>query len=141
QQAALVAGDRLFVGFTERYEIGVYSADGALRMLVRKMVEPLPVTPEDVQEYERMTLEGASDAHWRQRMEEKLAAVEYPSHHPAFSAALVDAAGSLWVMEYARNRDEGPPRWSIFEPQGRWLGTVETPRGFGTRETREESEI
>lgn len=137
-RAELIAGDRLFVGFPERYEIGVYSADGTLRMLVRKMVEPLPVTPEDIKEYRRRSLEAATGDRGRRRTEELLAALEYPSHHRAFGAVLVDAAGNLWVGDYAGPWNEGAPRWSIFDPEGRWIGTVETPRRFGIREIGED---
>ena len=42
---------------------------------------------------------------------------------------LVPPQGNLWVKEYSRPTDERP-RWSVFDREGRWLGTVETPDGF-----------
>lgn len=42
-------------------------------------------------------------------------------------AACLDAGGSLWV---AYDRLEGEPfRAAVFDPEGRWLGDVETSPG------------
>ena len=52
-------------------------------------------------------------------------------HLPAFSTVLADAAGHLWVREYDLPREENPvPLWTVFDPEGRVLGFVETPNGL-----------
>ena len=43
--------------------------------------------------------------------------------------ALVDDPGNIWVLEYNRPGD-GQPRWTVFDPDGRLLGTLEFPIGF-----------
>jgi hypothetical protein len=40
-----------------------------------------------------------------------------------------DALGNLWLQDY-RMADDEPFRWSVFDPEGLWLGVVETPLGF-----------
>lgn len=42
----------------------------------------------------------------------------------------MDEEGHLWVADYRRPRDE-EPRWSVFDPNGRLLGTVPMPPKFG----------
>ena len=50
---------------------------------------------------------------------------------PAFSSFIGDAAGHLWVREYDFPREERPaPLWTVFDPEGRVLGYLETPRGL-----------
>jgi hypothetical protein len=48
---------------------------------------------------------------------------------PAFDHLITDEAGNLWVRDYLVSPDDAP-RWSVFDPQGRWLGTAETPAGM-----------
>ncbi len=58
---------------------------------------------------------------------------------PAFSVILTDATDHLWVQEYEYPREERPaPLWSVFDPEGRMLGFVETPRRLGILEIGED---
>ncbi len=52
-----------------------------------------------------------------------------PRTFPAFSDLEVDATGHVWVGEYRRPGDERP-RWSVFDSEGRLLGSVGTPPGL-----------
>jgi sugar lactone lactonase YvrE len=51
--------------------------------------------------------------------------VEIPATMPAYGSFLIDAEGNLWVEEY-RIRGE-QPSWAVFNPDGRFLGTVDVP--------------
>ncbi|HSG82474.1 MAG TPA: hypothetical protein VLC48_09495, partial [Gemmatimonadota bacterium] len=52
-----------------------------------------------------------------------------PEHLPVYQGLFVDDLGYLWVEQY-RLPWEDPPQWEIFDPEGRWLGRVTTPRRF-----------
>ena len=41
----------------------------------------------------------------------------------------MDAAEHLWVLEY-RPPGDATQRWSVFDPDGRWLGVLTAPEGF-----------
>lgn len=45
---------------------------------------------------------------------------------PALVDLVVDDVGDIWAERYRFPWDT-IPRWDVFSPQGRWLGTVETP--------------
>ena len=52
--------------------------------------------------------------------------------YPAFEEIVTDLAGYLWVREY-RMFDmlgEGDVVWTVFDPEGRIEGLVETPVGL-----------
>lgn len=54
-----------------------------------------------------------------------------PETMPAFGwQILVDRADNLWVIEYERPGELQRRRWSVFDPDGRWLGLVRLPDGF-----------
>ncbi|WP_420462087.1 hypothetical protein [Candidatus Palauibacter sp.] len=58
---------------------------------------------------------------------------------PAFSSVVADATGNLWVREYEYPREKRPaPLWSLFDPEGRILGFVETPKNLGIGEIGED---
>jgi len=47
---------------------------------------------------------------------------------PAFTRALVDGAGNVWMEEFRIDPDAAGT-WSVFDHDGRWLGQVQTPAG------------
>lgn len=57
--------------------------------------------------------------------------------YPAFEEILSDRAGYLWVREY-RMFGEGDVVWTVFDPEGRIRGLVETPPGLEVFEIGED---
>jgi hypothetical protein len=60
---------------------------------------------------------------------------------PAFVRVLAARDGHVWVQEHARAvelmdapADIASNRWSVFDGEGVWLGTVEMPPGLQVRE-------
>jgi hypothetical protein len=54
--------------------------------------------------------------------------IPLPEVLPFYERFRVDDDGNLWVLDYRLERDD-PYVWSVFDPDGRWLGEVETPPG------------
>jgi hypothetical protein len=67
-------------------------------------------------------------------MNRELTNTKYPERYPAHNNRMyADALGNIWLQEYQVN----PVRsslWSVFDPNGRWLGVVETPGNFTVNE-------
>ncbi len=58
---------------------------------------------------------------------------------PAFAQVAADALGHLWVREYDLPGEErANPLWTVFDPDGRVLGLVETPPGLRVHEIGED---
>ena len=124
--ATAIAPGGFYHGITDRYEILWYGLSGQLERVIRKAHEPVPVRPVDVERYKAERLEDASSDNWRRRLERMFGEVPIPSTMPAFSTLEVDELGFLWIAEFE------PPgadarRWSVFDAEGRLLGTVVTP--------------
>jgi len=121
--AVATAKDRWYYSSLDRYEIEEYSPDGELLSLIRRDIPPQPVTPELVEEYREFANEYFAQLptwgrEWR-------LSLPMPDHLPPHGYFVVDDEGHLWVAEYSVERE--PEAWSVFDPQGRFLGTVQIP--------------
>jgi hypothetical protein len=108
-----------------------------------------PWTPEILSEEVKETWRG-----WRRSafpenvepfVEETLEREPMADHLPAFEEVLVSRDGYLWVQEqfplaeqtpetWERGYPEGRSSWSVFGPNGRWLGTVLMPEALRVTE-------
>jgi hypothetical protein len=129
------ATDRVFIGLSDTYEIGMYTPAGSLTTLIRRRHEPRRVTEDEITEYRARLTEVIvqQDNPIAEPLQEAYANVPYPETMPAFGEFQLDAEGNLWVAEPMVSPDEAR-RWSVFDPEGRWLGDVTTPARFAVRE-------
>lgn len=120
--------DLAVVGRNDIYEIRAYDTDGALRRMVRMDHALIPVTRSLLAlEQEEQGLDPGDDE------------IPAPETLPAFDRVIADALDNLWVREYrVPGRDTPHPLWTVFDPEGRVLGHVETPPGLGIFEIGEE---
>lgn len=128
KDAAVAArGATVVVGSGDRMEFEVLDEDGSLNMIVRVDGYPLEVSDEEV-EAERAALLGPeSPAFWR----EIVSMLPAPDSRPAYGDLLIDSDGYFWAGEFQSRRTlDQPRRWEVFEPEGRWLGSLQTPARF-----------
>ncbi len=142
QSAVYASSERGFYWATsERYDIRFYSGSGALQQILRRPVEPTPVTPDMTEQWIEANLkpvrrdqgEAAVDARRQQ-----LAAGERGTHVPLFQEAFVDRDQRLWVgaSSWPGLSFSPPPSWSLFDADGVWLGDLVVPPGFRPLDSR-----
>ncbi|MCY4571830.1 MAG: hypothetical protein OXF01_03430 [Gemmatimonadetes bacterium] len=115
-------GDPLSVYITngDRFEIHQFSATGALQRIIRRTIDPLPATDDDLAEWKELATSVYPNLDWRRwerETEERLSG----RHFAAIIDLQVDPAGYLWAY------DDGRREWSVFNSEGRWLGTIALP--------------
>jgi len=133
----------LWHAFPLTYELRHVTREGRLDRIVRRAWQPKPL-PDEVRAsyrewYER---EGESPRAPRARVQAELRQLTFMDTLPAFSTFLVTTDGRLWVRAYLEPENLGPDNWggtgtnewSVFDRDGRWLGTVVTPSGFTVHE-------
>jgi len=109
--------DLALVSPNRRYELRAYATDGTLRRIVRVDHAPVPVTD---------SLVDLARAEWGGG--DRFDGMPLPETLPAFATVLADALDHLWVREYpVPGRESASPVWTVFDPEGRALGFVETP--------------
>lgn len=126
-----VWGDLVAIGDQAAYEIKAFAADGALVMIVRRDGDPgSPTRAEQDDYWERRYADRPPDS----RAESLRAVKDMPlvDSYRAFSRILSDRLGYLWV------RERGRAVWTVFDPEGRLRGLVETPSGLGVVEIGED---
>lgn len=126
--SAVVAGDRLYLGSNDNYEIRSHGTDGEITSIVRRRVEPVPVTPEVLAQRQRSLVDGQDEA-LRRAYEQAFAEMPERATFPAYGSFLPDDSGNLWV-EQVRPLPDDPNLWSVFDRDGRLLGPLELPRYF-----------
>lgn len=129
------APDGFYWGATDRYEIVFHGVEGAVRRILRRPVQPVPVEPWMLEEYLEANLERVRQFEgeagvlvFRRRFEEEWI---YGEHVPLFGRAFVDADRRLWISAatWPRSRS-APSAWSVFSEEGVWLGDLEPPAGL-----------
>ena len=134
-----VWGELVAVGVQDSYEIKAFGADGSLVRIVRRKGDPQRSTQADQDEYFARLV---ADRPPEQRAEALRSVRDMPlvDSYPAFEEILGDRAGYLWVREYRMFGmfGEGDVVWTVFDPEGRIEGLVETPPGLEVFEIGED---
>ena len=117
----------VYITNTDEYEIHQYSSNAVLRRIVRRAADPMPVTATDLEKWKEQW------AAWTGRSEDwsswDRAMAGLPQRvRPPLADLLVDSRGYLWVMDRYR-MDRTASEWSVFDPAGHWLGTLDLPLG------------
>jgi hypothetical protein len=128
-----VGGSSTFVATGDSDEISVYDQEGTLERLIRRMGEPIFVTPEMIRrdratrtDQERGGLEKSNVEPRVRRMIDEL---PYPDVIPPYGMTVLDSEMNLWVEEF-RVTESDPADWSVFDDEGVWLGRVTLPKGL-----------
>lgn len=128
---AAIRGDTTLIGTGASFEIASFGPDGAPVGLLRAAIPRSPVTPKDAEEFTTAAITrlktGTKSLNTTldSSLVRSLVKAPFPASKPAFSRLLVDRTGALWVM-----MPGATSAWTVFAPDGTWLGTVTTPEGL-----------
>lgn len=126
-------GNRMYVSTGDADEISVYNKSGGLEMLIRRTPELTPITPEIIsRDRERRIAEERAEleeARVEPRVIRMIEDLPYPNVSPPYGETVVDSEMNLWAQEF-RAFDDQPADWSVFDPDGVWLGRVTLPSGL-----------
>lgn len=135
-----VGPDGFYWGIPTTYEIVFRDAEGAVRRILRRPVEPTAVTDSMIAEFVEIQLDRvrtfageAAVPRYRRSFEEEA----WLEHLPVLGAFLVDDEGRLWVGSVEWPSQGVVARWSLFSPDGVWIGDVESPEGLRILDIRE----
>jgi hypothetical protein len=121
-----LVGDGVAIGSSDSYEISVFSPDGQLQRVVRKSHAPVPVTVESFRILADRRVSRIPDEALRAERRQELLDMPIPETMPAFGLLIGDSEGYMWVQEYV-TPGEPTVDWSVFGPDGVFLGTVTMP--------------
>ncbi|MBX9857646.1 MAG: hypothetical protein K2Y26_19115 [Gemmatimonadaceae bacterium] len=134
-----VAGGRVCVGYTARYVIDCYSADGKhLTRTERRGIRPSPVRSMDKEYFfasEAAANPGPEGASYVARLR---STVSFSETMPLFGEFVAASNGDLWVGPYVpvgpipmkRPFPTTPTTWSVYGVDGRWKADATLPERF-----------
>ena len=138
-------GNLVVIGSTDRYEFHAYDGSGGslVRIVRRDHAYRVPTRDEVTAATEEFIEDEVPEQH-ASMVRGAVAEAPMVEMLPAFRAVLGDALGHLWVEEYvlagagatgapvgnSSAAEAAAPLWTVFDPEGRALGFVETPAGL-----------
>ena len=117
----------IYIAEGTKDEIRQFSFDGKLVRIIRRLTAPLPVSDEGHRAWVTY-LATAQGLEGRDLEEPLLRATPKRDFHLPVAGLLVDPEGFLWVSGWSASEVGGPDRWSVFSPEGRWLGVLPAPK-------------
>ncbi|MGH7459753.1 MAG: hypothetical protein ACREMA_01835 [Longimicrobiales bacterium] len=120
----------MWYGPGDRFELREVGFDGRLKRLIRLDRSDRPVTERDRALFRDSALARHRGTPLEAELHRRLASTQYASKFPAHFDVMLDAGGNLWVQDYQMFQLRIPRMWSVFDPEGRYLGAVEMPGGF-----------
>lgn len=112
----------VYVAPGDRYEVHQFSANGVLQRIIRRSADPIPITSKELDEKIGEMVGRNPQFEWS-AWKRAVAALPRRFHDP-IDMFLVDSAGYLWTMD---KRKDSTSEWSVYDREGRWLGTLEIP--------------
>lgn len=131
--SAAISRDRLVVGTGAPFEILVVSRNGQVEASIQRTYTPMRVTARHRDRYvdwRTARFRGAEEFTQRARDVLSSNATPYPETLLAYDRILADEGDHLWVRHYRPPWEGAGRSWSVFDPEGRWLGVVANPAGF-----------
>lgn len=125
---------------SDQPEITRRGPDGTVRLIVRWQAEPEHLTEEHLERYGESLLplyrfanRDAPIARIEEMVREDVArrAVDLGKPLALFRSPFGDAEGRVWLPSYdIAGPREGSPPYTVFSPEGDWLGKVDAPPGL-----------
>lgn len=126
-QPITVAGGNplsVFVTNGDQYEVHRFSTSAVLQQIIRRSVDRDAITDEEYDQWKENIEAASPNRDWRrwERLMDDLST----RYHPAIRNFWVDSEGFLWINDRSNLR-LGTSEWSVFDAEGRWLGTIPLP--------------
>ncbi len=128
-----VGTDRWYYGSQDLWEFQVRVQSGALTRLIRWDRKPVAVTHADVSRLMAEEEQETDDTEQARQFRRMVREAPIPKFLPAYGGIYTDALDYLWVEAYEPPRDTVRAT-TIFDPDGRVVGSVTLPNHFRVQE-------
>ena len=124
---AAASDSTVWYGSGDRYEFREIAPDGRTMRIVRLDSPGNKVLQADISSYRQAVTNKVRLTSRESTMETTLEASTFADTFPALDRIIVDDIGDLWVRNYKWFDLGSGKGWTVFDPEGRYLGEVSTP--------------
>lgn len=136
-----ITPSQIVVGIPDGFELRTLSPTGDLISIARGAFDPTPVMPKDIDWLLQRRLGEVEGSEAQRAVRRAFRDLRHAEAMPAFGvpiwpggaeggpAMLADHDGNVWLFHHYRP-GEYQNRWTVFSPDGVWLGAVTLPRGL-----------
>jgi hypothetical protein len=119
---------RIVIGYSDKYDIGIYDKEAAERASFSHRYEPVKVTQQDKEFFFKGVSYSRSSPDGTVTTTEPPPAfkehVKFPEFKPAFAHLVVDSEGNILVCPYGKDKKEEYKSFDAFDPEGNFIGQV-----------------
>ena len=116
-------------------EVHQRALDGTLLRIIRRTTEPPPIT-ERAWQAELEHRKAYSEIMGWPSIPEEREPIPKPERYNPIASILVSREGYVWVKEWSVSESGIADQWSVFSPEGRWLGALPFPPDPGAPDLR-----
>ncbi len=124
----LTPDGRIVIGYSDKYEIGIYDREEVELATISHTYEPVKVTQLDREFFFKSVSYTQSSPDGTVTTTEPPPAfkehVKFPEFKPAFSHLVVDSDGNILVCPYGKDKKEEYKSFDAFDPEGNFIGRV-----------------
>lgn len=124
--ALTTSRNAIYVAPTEDYAVYVYDVDYRLRRIVRRPFTAPRTTARDMARWVDAQIEYFDPDPEEEPAFRRNRELDYAPTMPALKSMSLDPLGNLWIEEWPGSLFEAGD-FTVFSPEGRWLGRVELP--------------
>ncbi len=122
-----IADSTIWYGTAERFAVREIALDGRVLRVFRLDRPPIEVLSTDRSTYSSVVGRQMAGTGREAQMDTTLEASVFADTFPAYDRILVDDVGNVWVRDFQWFDLGSGRQWSVFDPTGRFLGSVRTP--------------
>jgi hypothetical protein len=121
---AVTPEGKIVIGFSEKYEVGIYDGAGTRLASLAHAYDPVKVTEADKKRFfdgmSYTTGEGV-----RQGAPDHIVKnTDFPRVKPAYDDLMVDSEGNIWVHPFSRDPEEEKKTFDVFDNRGEFINRV-----------------
>ena len=120
----VLAGGNLVIGFSDKYELEIYSPGSGKTALFTRPFEPVKVTDEDKKAFFDGMSYSRGGTVSRGAPDHIVKNTEFPRNKPAFDRVLTDPEGNILLHLPRASKEDESRLFDAFAPDGKFIATV-----------------
>lgn len=117
--------DFIYLGYSDKYQINVYSPEGQLVKKITREYDPIPVSEKDKESFVQMFSQDLPAVFTEDLKEKAFRNIKYPKHKPAYQGFTLMENG--WLCVIVNSVEDEYTLLDLFDQEGKYIAHFKTP--------------